>query len=301
MEGYKAQRVHRADRGLFQALIADGRPLLMFTGLCLVLSGGFALFLAATGHFLPHDIKFLGMTADELCTINDCRVVGFLIHDRASFGGALISIGVLYMWLAEFPVREGEAWAWWLFALSGLSGFGSFLAYLGYGYLDTWHGVATLFLLPCFLGGLVRSSGSLPRPIRLSALLRPSMPISWNSALGMGRACLLATAAGMIAGGLTILIIGMTRVFVSQDLTFMGVLPADLYRINQRLVPLIAHDRAGFGGAILTMGVTTLFSVWCGTPSRSLWQALSIAGTIGFATAIGIQARRTLCKRLSTR
>src|SRR6266700_3910594 len=71
--------------------------------------------------------------------------------------GAMIAIGSLYLWMAEFPLRNGEAWAWWLFVLSGLAGFGSFLAYLGYGYLDTWHGVATLFLLPCYATGLYRS------------------------------------------------------------------------------------------------------------------------------------------------
>ena len=67
-----------------------------------------------------------------------------MFHDRVAFGGALVSIGALHMWLAEFPLRNREAWAWWLFVISGLSGFGSFLAYLGYGYLDTWDGVATL-------------------------------------------------------------------------------------------------------------------------------------------------------------
>jgi len=36
-------------------------------------------------------------------------------------------MGALYMWLAEFPLRNREAWAWWVFVISGLSGFGSFL------------------------------------------------------------------------------------------------------------------------------------------------------------------------------
>src|SRR5687767_10338796 len=108
------------DRGLLQALIADGRPLLIFTGLCLVLSGGFALFLSATGHFLPHDVQFLGITSESLCAISDCRIVRFMFHDRVAFGGALISIGSLYMWLAAFPLRDAEAWAWWLFVVTGL-------------------------------------------------------------------------------------------------------------------------------------------------------------------------------------
>src|SRR5262245_35080414 len=123
-------------RGFFQALVGDGRPLLIFFGLSLVLVGGFALFLSATGHFLPHDLEFLGMTESQLCAYQDCRIVHFMFHDRTAFGGAVIAIGILYMWLAVFPLGHGEAWAWWLFVLSGTTGFASFLAYLGYGYLD---------------------------------------------------------------------------------------------------------------------------------------------------------------------
>jgi len=151
------QRTISDDRGLLEALIGDGRPLLLFTGLCLILSGGFALFLSAVGHFLPHDVQFLGITADQLCAIAQCHIVHFMFHDRVSFGGALIAIGALYMWLAEFPLRRGEAWAWWLFVVTGTLGFGSFLAYLSYGYLDTWHGTGTLLMLPFFIMGLARS------------------------------------------------------------------------------------------------------------------------------------------------
>ena len=118
----------RDDRGLLSALLGDGRPLLLLSGLALVLAGGFALFLSANKHFLPHDVDYLGMTAEQLCGINNCRVVYFMFHDRVAFGGALIAIGVLYMWLTEFPLRRGEAWAWWTFVVSGIFGFGSFLA-----------------------------------------------------------------------------------------------------------------------------------------------------------------------------
>lgn len=276
------------DRGLFQALIGDGRPFLIFTGLSLVLSGAFALFLSATGQFLPHDIQFLGMTAEQLCAIQQCRIVHFMFHDRVSFGGAIIAVGALYMWMAEFPLRRGQAWAWWLFVLSGLFGFGSFLAYLGYGYLDTWHGLATLFLFPCFIAGVIRSRSLLPDRAPISSLFKPSVPIRWRTTSGLGRLCLLATAAGMILGGLTIMTVGMTSVFVPQDLQFMGVAAADLKSINPNLIPLIAHDRAGFGGGICACGITVLFCVWCGEPSRSLWQVLCLAGLIGFAAAIGV-------------
>ncbi len=276
------------DRSFFGALIGDGRPLLAVSGLALLLSGLFALFLSITGHFLPHDVQFLGMTSEQLCAINECRIVHFMFHDRVSFGGALIAIGALYLWLTEFPLRQGQAWAWWLLLASGVFGFGSFLAYLGYGYLDTWHGVATLALLPCFLLGLIRSFTLLTGPVNPRCLFRPPMQLSWNSQLGIGRGLLLAASLGLVAGGATIMIVGMTTVFVPQDLAYMGLTADDLQAINPKLVPLIAHDRAGFGGGVMTCGVLLFFCVWCSRPSRSLWQVLCVAGIAGFATAIGV-------------
>jgi hypothetical protein len=276
------------NRGIFEALIGDGRPLLLFMGLALILSGGFAIFTALTGHFLPQDTQFLGMTSAELCALHQCRVVHFMMHDRVSWGGSLIAVGSLYMWLAEFPLRQKEAWAWWLFVVTGIVGFSSFLAYFGYGYLDTWHGAATLLLLPIFIGGLARSYITLAKPLSLRSLFRPSVKPRWSSSFGIGRALLLMTALGMTAGGLTIMIFGMTTVFVPQDLAYMGVVADDLRAINPRLVPLIAHDRAGFGGGIATCGILVLFCLWCGKPSRNLWQVLLVAGVAGFSTAIGI-------------
>lgn len=276
------------DRGLIQALVGDGRSLLIFTGLCLVLSGGFALFLSATGHFLPHDVQFLGITAEQLCALAQCRIVHFMFHDRVAFGGALIAIGAIYMWLAEFPLRRGEAWAWWLFLMTGIVGFGSFLAYLSYGYLDTWHGAGTLLLVPLFLLGMIRSRSMLVDSASIATLFKPSLPLTLKSSFGVGRVCLLATATGMIVGGLTIMTVGMTSVFVPQDLQFMGLTAQEIHAVNPRLVPLIAHDRAGFGGGIAACGVAVLFCVWCARPSKSLWQVLCLAGLAGFSTAIGI-------------
>src|SRR5262249_28697785 len=151
-----------------------------------------------------HDVAFLGMTPDDLCAVNECRIVHFMIHDRVAFAGSLIAIGTLYLWLAEFPLRQREAWAWWLFALSGVLGFGSFLLYLGYGYLDTWHGIATLALLPCFCLGLFKTHGVAGQPYAIRCLLQPSEPVCWTSLYGIGRLCLLATAIGLSAGGLVI-------------------------------------------------------------------------------------------------
>ena len=165
------------NRSLGEAILGDGRPLLLFTGLALVLSGGFAIFQAGTGHFLPHDGAFLGMDAETLCRFHDCRIVQFMIHDRVAFGGALVAVGALYMWLAEFPLRHRQAWAWWAYLFSSAAGFLSFLTYLGYSYLDTWHGVATLFLFPCYLLGLAQSYRTVAPASLRTVLARQLIPI----------------------------------------------------------------------------------------------------------------------------
>lgn len=287
--------MQRDSRSYFQSIVGDGRPLISFTGVCLAMSGAFALFQSATGHFLPHDIEFLQMTAQDLCSVNECRIVHFMFHDRVSFGGSLIAIAAMYLWLADFPLRAGEAWAWWTLSLSGVVGFGSFLAYLGYGYLDTWHGAATLALMPCFVGGLwlsrrlvaTRAMGS-EGDLAWRTLIGPLNGRRWQSREGMGRVCLLLTALGMIGAGCTILYIGMTHVFVATDLTYMGMTRDQLNLVSPRLIPLIAHDRAGFGGGVATAGLLLLSCAWHGQASRSLWQALLVGGIAGWSTAVGV-------------
>lgn len=263
--------------GFFSVLIGDGRALFKLIALGLIGSGAFVVFQAATGHFLPHDTAYLGMDAPALCALHGCRIVHFMIHDRISFGGVLLAIGVMYLWLAEFPLKRGESWAWWAFLISGTAGFLSFLAYLGYGYLDTWHGASTLVLLPLYVFALVRT-----RHLRTVKLSRAPVDI--------GRLMLLAATFGITAAGLVIMTVGMTLVFVPQDLEFMRLTVADLRSLNAHLVPLIAHDRAGFGGALLSVGLAMFLSVLYGRPSRSLWQALAVAGACGFSTAVGIHA-----------
>jgi hypothetical protein len=265
-----------------------GCSLVEVSALVLLSSGLFALALGISGRFLPHDERFLGMTASQLCSLHGCRIVHFMVHDRVSFGGALVAVGLLYLWLARSPLKQGQLWAWWVLLVSGEVGFSSFFAYLGYGYLDTWHGIATLGLFPCYLLGLVLSSRTFARPEGVRCLLRPGVRWPWASAAGLGRACLLLSAVGLVFGGLTIMVVGMTCVFVPQDLAYMGLGVSELHAINPRLVPLIAHDRAGFGGAVCTCGLALFFAVWCGTPSRSLWCALALVGVAGFGPAISV-------------
>jgi hypothetical protein len=211
-----------------------------------------------------------------------------MIHDRVSFGGTLIAISILYFWLIHFPLRDHQPWAWWTLLLSNIAGFASFLTYLGYGYLDTWHGFASLMLLPCFATGFALTYPKLQHPRGLAAIFKTPVKLSIRSAAGVGRLLFLATAIGLIGAGSVISVIGMTVVFVPQDLEYMNTTAPALNALNTHLIPLIAHDRAGFGGGVFNVGLLILASTWCAKPSRHLWQALTLAGVIGFGLAIGI-------------
>jgi hypothetical protein len=274
---------------LLPALAGDGRPSLALVALGLILSGLFALFLAASGTFLPHDVAFLGMQPRDLCALHQCRLVHFMIHDRVSFGGTLMAIGTLYLWLLAFPLRRGEEWAWWTLLLSGIVGFLSFLAYLIYGYLDSWHAVASAALLPLFIAGMVKTRKLLPINRQGWRSLRtPGLAFTLRTRAGFGRACLLFVGAGMVAAGLVIILLGSTVVVVPQDLAYFGYTPAQLNAINPHLIPLIAHDRAGFGGGLASCGLVVLLIAWKSHASKALWQALLIGGLCGFGCAIGI-------------
>ena len=274
------------DRGFLRILTGDGRPLLALFAVGLGLAGAFAWFVSVAGETLPHELRFLGMSADELRQLAGGRVADFMTHDRVAFGGTLIAMAILDLWLVEVPLAAGERWAWWLLLASGSLGFASFLAYLGYGYLDVWPAVATAALLPLFVGGLAmtrrRGLGDRPRSGR------PDRWPAWSSVGGAGRGLLALTGIGMIVAGTTIVTIGTFVVFVPQDLVYIGLDRAALEALNPHLVPLIAHDRVGFGAGLLTIGTLVIGCVAAGRLSRSLWQAMLAAGAVGFGAAIGI-------------
>ena len=282
----KAQAIE--ERGFVDALIGDGFFPLALTGVALAGAGGFALFLSATGHFLPHDVAYLGLDAAQLSRASNPRLVNFMFHDRAAFGGSLIAVGLLYLWLTEFPLRAGQAWAWWTLALSGTAGFGSFLSYLGYGYLDTWHGLATLALLPVFLVGMLRTRRQLQGDRNWRVLFRLPSWSKLGAKVKVGRGLLLVYGAGLVAAGLTISIVGMTTVFVETDLAYIGLTQPEICGVSDRLLPIIAHDRAGFGGGLLSIGLMVITIVLHAPVTRSFRQVMLLSGGAGFMAAIGV-------------
>ena len=274
------------DDSLARALARDGRPLLGLFAVGLGLAGAFAWFLSAVGDALPHELRYLGMSQLELDRLADGRVADFMTHDRVAFGGTLIAMAVIYLWIVAVPLERGERWAWWVLATTGAFGFASFLAYAGSAYVDTWHLSAAIALFAAFVPGLLISHRHTTAAGRGS---RPAWP-SLRTTEGLGRRLLVLTGVGMLVAGLTILALGSVVVFVPQDLMFIGFDRAALDRLSPKLVPLIAHDRTGFGGGVATMGLLLLGCLRWARWSRSLWQALAIAGALGFGSAVGIHA-----------
>jgi hypothetical protein len=84
--------------------------------------------------------------------------------------------------------------------------------------------------------------------------------------------------------------VGVTRVFVPEDLAFLRASAAALAGANSRLLPLIAHDRAGFGGALVSDGLAVLGAALWGfrRGARWLWWTLFWAGLPGFGAALGV-------------
>lgn len=105
--------------------------------------------------------------------------------------------------------------------------------------------------------------------------------------LRAGRWDLLASGAGIAVAGFVILVSGTTEVFVAEDLGFIGLSRSALDGINPRLVPLIAHDRAGFGGGLATTGMLLAICGWYAPPTRAFHRAVLVAGIVGFGCAIG--------------
>ncbi len=274
----------RDDRSILQVLAGDGRFLIALTGVCLMLSGAFAVLQSVSGLLLPQDSHAIGMDSVALAHAANPRLVGFMFHDRVAYGGTLLSIGAGYLWLAAFPLQKREAWAWWALLFSGCIGFLAFLTYLGQGYLDTWHGVATLLLLPVFIAGLWRSR---PRKFTLNSIWM-ARPQAGGAAERWGRILLGSCAVGLVLAGLTIAIYGMTTVFIPSDLKFIGIEPSALHRISPTLIPVISHDRAGFGGGLCSIGCLLLFMARCAALNRSLVEIVAMMGCAGFGAALGV-------------
>jgi dihydroorotate dehydrogenase len=243
-----------------------------------------ALIIAATQIVLPYDETFAGLAREQMKAINP-RLLSFLAHDRVSLAGTMIAVGVLYLGLSLYGVRSGMCWARQTIFVSAFIGFGSFFLFLGFGYLDPFHAFVTAVLLQLLLLG-VHSRLGVYRP-EVAPALRSDR--TWRRAL-WGQLLLVIHGGALMTAGFVISSIGVTSVFVPEDLAFMGTTAEALRSANPRLVPLIAHDRATMGGMLLSAGAAFLLIALWGyrNGSRWLWWTLLAGGVPAYVAALGV-------------
>jgi dihydroorotate dehydrogenase len=243
-----------------------------------------ALLIALTRVVLPYDESFVGMSREQLLAVNP-RLLDFMAHDRVSLAGTMIAIGVMYLGLSLGGVRRGLHWAQQTVFISAFTGFASFFLFLGFGYLDTFHAFVTAVLFQLLLLAVHSRLGTfipdVPPPVRGDRAWRRSL---W------GQLLLILHGCGLLGAGAMISIIGITKVFVPEDLEFMRTTAQALRAASPRVVPLIAHDRATLGGMLLASGWVFLLPALWGfrNGSARLWWAMLVGGVSAYAAALGI-------------
>lgn len=254
----------------------------LLLGISMILGGLMALVIASTRTVLPYDETSTGLSRAQLASTND-KLLSFMAHDRVSLAGSMLAVGILYVSLSLFGVRRGRRWAQLTILTSAFTGFGSFFLFLGFGYFDPFHAFVTAMLFPILLLSL---HSRLPPPVHLEP---PSLQEDrrWRRGL-WGQLLLIGQGAVLLTAGLVISSIAITSVFVAEDLEFMHTTAADLAAASPHLLPLIAHDRASFGGMLLSVGWAVLLPALWGWREGSawLWWTLFLAGTAGYAPAI---------------
>jgi dihydroorotate dehydrogenase len=251
----------------------------------MLVGGVLAWAVAATRVVLPYDEAFLGLDRVNLTLIN-ARLLAFMAHDRVALAGTMLSIGVLYAGLAGWGVRDGARWAWRVVVGSAAVGFASFFLFLGFGYFDPLHAAVSVPLLVLFLLGLRNA----PPPGAVGSAY-PSLRNDrrWHLAL-WGQLTFVSLGVGLIAAGAAIATIGVGGVLVPEDVHFLGAPAEALRAANARLLPLVAHDRAGFGGALVSDGICVLLTSLWGfrRGARWVWWMLLLSGVPGFGAALGV-------------
>lgn len=256
----------------------------LMLGIAMSIGGMLALALASTRVVLPYDESLCGLSRAQLASVNP-RLLPFMAHDRVNLAGSMLSLGVLYTALAWHGVRRGQHWAQVAIAISGVTGFFSFFLFLAFGYFDPFHAFVTATLFQFLLLGLI-TQPSPPVPIARAEWRETP---AWRRAQ-WGQLLFIVMGIGLLGAGVLITLIGCSYVFIDTDLEFLRASAASLLVAHDRLVPLVAHDRASLGGMLMANGLAVWLSAQWGLRCGAvwLWRALAFGGQIGFACAIGV-------------
>ncbi|RDY69899.1 dihydroorotate dehydrogenase [Halobacillus trueperi] len=251
-------------------------------GLAIFLGGILALVFSLTSVILPYDETFLGISRQQLLLFNE-RILWFMAHDRMTLAGTMISGGLLYMWLARYSVSKGEKWAKQAIDFAAIAGFLGILFFIGYGYFDWLHLLFWIILLPLYVTGWIKSRGLSEKP----ASKNRRNDRTWL--LGVyGQFCFVVLGFSFVLGGIVISYIGVTGVFIPTDIQYLCMPPELIQSFNERLIPVIAHDRAGFGSALFSVGSLVLMSALWGyhQGERWFWWMFLIGGIPAFTAGI---------------
>lgn len=252
-------------------------------GLALTSGGILAVLIGWSRVLLPYDEEYLGMLREEICSINS-NLIPFMSHDRVTLAGTMLSLGPLYLSLAWFGDRRGMHWARVAVLAGCFVGFLSFFSFLGFGYFDPFHAFISAILFQ-FLTLCLRSSQTKPTVVDHDYFNSSA----WRRAL-WGQLLVVVQGVAILCGGIVICSFGVTTVFVADDLEFMNTTREFLVQANPRLIPLVAHDRATFGGMLMSTGVTVLLiGLWGWQRGRRwLWWTLAGSGSVAYVTTIAI-------------
>ncbi|MCF6138289.1 dihydroorotate dehydrogenase [Pseudalkalibacillus berkeleyi] len=253
-------------------------------GFGVLLAGFIASFVGLTDVLLAPDERFLGMSKEEIQEFSE-HLFKFMSHDRISLAGVMISAGFLYMMLAYFGIRVGQHWARKVFYIAATLGFLNFFYFIGFGYLDPIHLLYNALILPFFIYGFIQTRnmphGSHGQNLHNSRAWRKSQ---------FGQTMFIILGGAFLTAGMVISFIGVTDVFVKEDLGFLQLEPNEIHEHNHQFISLIAHDRAGFGGALISAGILIMLIAMWGfrEGEKWIWWTLTVGGIPGFAAGIGI-------------
>lgn len=249
-------------------------------GAAMVVGGLAAAAITLGPVLLPYDAAYLGTDVEGLEAINPL-MVEFLQHDRITLSGTMVSIGLLYSGMAWGGMRAGRGWARQAVAAVSLVGFPTFLLFLGFGFFDPLHGAFAAVLGPLAVLGHVR-----PRSARRPGSWEGPDDRARNRAV-VGQLLVIMLGAGLLVGGATIAIVGIGNVFVPADLHYLQADRHLLHAANDQLLSFTAHDRAGFGGALVSDAVgVVLLGMWgFQRGQRWVWWTLLLSGSAGFVPA----------------
>ncbi|MGE6752911.1 dihydroorotate dehydrogenase [Rossellomorea sp. NPDC071047] len=255
-----------------------------YFGLFIFIGGLLAFLFSLTSVILPYDELYLGMKRESIAGFND-RIVKFMAHDRMTLAGTMISGGIVYMQLSFHGVKRGLLWAKRSIDIAAITGFLGIFLFIGYGYFDWLHLLFWVVLLPFYVYGWIHTREINGTP---SSGNRRNHTI-WMQSL-YGQLAFVVLGFSFVLGGLVISYLGITSVFVPTDLLYLCMPPEILHEFNQNLIPVIAHDRAGFGSALLSVGLLVLtLSLWgFQQGNKWVWRTLLIGGLPAFISGIYI-------------